>query len=175
MTALQAVTFFPAAVHFAGLQQHATRVSRTLTCPSGGVRAGRWAVQARDRLNPGGKWLRTLGPCQGFSPIRACWHKNRRQSSERRFLHAGTNGSNPACSSGESHKLDHRDRPLRVARKTAARSMRSTARSPPSGRSGRPSRRPQFEQSLVERSVLFSRLSLGCAMGTAVDRDSTIV
>ena len=42
-------------------------------------------------------------------------------------------------------------------------------------RSGRPSRRPQFEQGLFERSVLFWRLSLGCAMGIAVDRNSTIV
>jgi hypothetical protein len=56
---------------FRSWQQHAPRVSRTLPCPSGGVRAGRWAVQARDRLNAGGKWLGILGPCQGLSPIRA--------------------------------------------------------------------------------------------------------
>ena len=91
-----------------------------------------------------------------------------------RSVHGGTGSSNPLCSSGESHKLDHRDRTASHS-KTAARSMRSTARSPPRGRSGRPSRRPQFEQGLVERSVLFWRLSLGRAMGIAVDRDSTIV
>ena len=40
---------------------------------------------------------------------------------------------------------------------------------------GAPVRRPQFEQGLFERSVLFWRLNLGCAMGIAVDRDFTIV
>jgi hypothetical protein len=60
MTAPQAVPFFPAAAHFAAGSNM-----------PGGVRAGRWAVQARDRLNAKGKWLRTLGPCQGLSPIRA--------------------------------------------------------------------------------------------------------
>src|SRR5713101_4851378 len=45
--------------------------------------------------------------------------------------------------------------------------MRSTARSSPRGRLRRQSRHPQFERGLDERPVLFSRLSLGCAITEA--------
>ena len=133
------------------------------------------------RLTAGAKGIRTLGPTVNGADTEGRPAPTIAIARERTFSFRhlsstarGTGSSNPLCSSGESHKLDHRDRTASHS-KTAAPSMRSTARSPPRGRSGRPSRRPQFEQGLFERSVLFWRLSLGCAMGIAVDRDSTIV